>query len=236
MATLHETAYPRLKPDPTAKELEEIYTPTAAEIAFAKQLTTQPGPQLAVLIHLKLFQRLGYFTLLADVPERIRKHIAKAARLGRVLDTDQLERYDASGSQRRHMPQLRQFIGVRPLDKSGLAWLDTVATGAAQTKHTIPDIVNVLLEELVHHRYELPGFRTLELAAIGARERVNLGYYRSISHALTPAQARARPAHQQGSSVLPAAHPHAAAVGRPAASHRCAGAQAQAVPCNGSGL
>lgn len=170
MATLHETAYPRLKPDPTAKELEEIYTPTAAEIAFAKQLTTQPGPQLAVLIHLKLFQRLGYFTLLADVPERIRKHIAKAARLGRVLDTDQLERYDASGSQRRHMPQLRQFIGVRPLDKSGLAWLDTVATGAAQTKHTIPDIVNVLLEELVHHRYELPGFRTLELAAIGARE------------------------------------------------------------------
>ena len=85
MATLHETAYPRLKPDPTAKELEEIYTPTAAEIAFAKQLTTQPGPQLAVLIHLKLFQRLGYFTVLADVPERIRKHIAKAARLGRVL-------------------------------------------------------------------------------------------------------------------------------------------------------
>ncbi len=187
MATLHETAYPRLKPDPTAKELEEIYTPTAAEIAFAKQLTTQPGPQLAVLIHLKLFQRLGYFTVLAEVPERIRKHIAKAARLGRVLDTDQLERYDASGSQRRHMPQLRQFIGVHPLDKSGLAWLDTVATGAAQTKHTIPDIVNVLLEELVHHRYELPGFRTLELAAIGARERVNLGYYRSISHALTPA-------------------------------------------------
>lgn len=51
MATLHETAYPRLKPDPTAKELEEIYTPTSAEIAFAKQLTTQPGPQLAVLIH-----------------------------------------------------------------------------------------------------------------------------------------------------------------------------------------
>ncbi|MCM5614814.1 DUF4158 domain-containing protein, partial [Xanthomonas hortorum pv. pelargonii] len=87
MATLHETAYPRLKPDPTAKELEEIYTPTAAEIAFAKQLTTQPGPQLAVLIHLKLFQRLGYFTVLAEVPERIRKHIAKAARLGRVLDT-----------------------------------------------------------------------------------------------------------------------------------------------------
>lgn len=70
--------YRRLKPDPTAKELEEVYTPTAAEIAFAKHLTTQPGPELAVLIHLKLFQRLGYFTVLAEVPERIRKQ-----RLGR---------------------------------------------------------------------------------------------------------------------------------------------------------
>ena len=46
MATLHETAYPRLKPDPTAKELEEIYTPTAAEIAFAKQLTTRSLPEI----------------------------------------------------------------------------------------------------------------------------------------------------------------------------------------------
>lgn len=43
MATLHETAYPRLKPDPTAKELAEIYTPTDAEIAFVRSITKVRG-------------------------------------------------------------------------------------------------------------------------------------------------------------------------------------------------
>ena len=48
MATLHETAYPRLKPDPTAKELAEIYTPTDAEIAFVRSITKVPTTQLAI--------------------------------------------------------------------------------------------------------------------------------------------------------------------------------------------
>lgn len=186
MATVQETAYPRLKPDPTAKELEEIYTPTPTELTFVRDITTQPTTQLAVLIHLKLFQRLGYFTQLVEVPERIRQHIAQAAGLRRALKLGRLESYDTSGGKQRHVAQLRQFLGVRPLSKDGAVWLDTVALSAAQTKHVIPDIVNVLLEELVHHRYELPGFRTLELAAIRAREQVHEGYFRSIGQALAP--------------------------------------------------
>ena len=59
MATLHETAYPRLKSDPSAKELEEIYAPTAAELRFVRKITTQPTTQLAVLIHLKLLLTLN---------------------------------------------------------------------------------------------------------------------------------------------------------------------------------
>ncbi|RXU29223.1 hypothetical protein, partial [Pseudomonas syringae] len=68
MATLHETAYPRLKPDPTAKELDEIYTPSGGEVRLARSMATQPTPQLAVLIHQMMFQRLGYLGLLAQVP------------------------------------------------------------------------------------------------------------------------------------------------------------------------
>lgn len=52
------------------------------------------------------------------------------------------------------------------MDKAGSPWLDTVATAAAQTKHTIPDTVNVLLKELVHHRYELPGFPSADSAVM----------------------------------------------------------------------
>ncbi|MBU0790724.1 MAG: Tn3 family transposase, partial [Gammaproteobacteria bacterium] len=63
----------------------------------------------------------------------------------------------------------------------------TVAETAAQTKHIVPDIVNVMLEELVHHRYELPAFSTLERLAIAAREQVHDTHYRQIADALTPA-------------------------------------------------
>src|SRR3546814_271867 len=65
--------------------------------------------------------------------------------------------------------------------------LATVAETAAQTKHSVPDIVNVMLEELVHHRYELPAFSTLERLAIAAREQVHDTHYRQITDALTPA-------------------------------------------------
>ncbi|QYF42650.1 Tn3-like element TnXax1 family transposase (plasmid) [Xanthomonas citri pv. citri] len=50
----------------------------------------------------------------------------------------------------------------------------------------MPDIVNVMLEELVHHRFELPAFSTLERIAIAARERVHDAHYRQIADALSP--------------------------------------------------
>ncbi|WP_125077094.1 Tn3 family transposase [Pseudoxanthomonas sp. SGT-18] len=186
MATLHETAYPRLKPDPSAKELAEIYTPTASELRFAKRIATQPVTQLAVLMHLKLFQRLGYFVRLAEVPERIRLHIAQATGLRRALSAKQLNQYDTSGGKRAHMVRLREYLKVRALDTAGRAWLATVAETAAQTKHVIPDIVNVMLEELIHHRFELPAFSALERMAIRAREQVHELYFRQIAQALTP--------------------------------------------------
>ena len=58
MTTLHETAYPRLKPDPTAKELQEIYTPTEAERLCVAAIATGSATRLALLLHLKLFQNL----------------------------------------------------------------------------------------------------------------------------------------------------------------------------------
>ena len=186
MTTLYETAYPRLKPDPTAKELQEVYSPTEAERTCVAGIATGPATRLALLLHLKLFQRLGYFTTLAEVPERIVQHVAQAVGMLRV-PTDRLARYDASGAKRGHLAQLRNFLNVRPLDDAGRDWLYGVALTTVQTKHIVPDIVNVMLEELVHHRYELPAFSTLERIAIAAREVIHDTLYRQIADALTPA-------------------------------------------------
>lgn len=187
MTTLHETAYPRLKPDSTRKDMESFYTPKDEELAFVDAIAVRPLSRLAILIHLKLFQRLGYFTLIADVPEPIIRHIALAVGYRPVKLLEDLATYDTSGAKRGHLARLRDFFGVRALDADGRTWLAAVAETAAETKHTIPDILNVMLEELVHHRYELPAFSTIERLAINARERVHERYYGQIADALTPA-------------------------------------------------
>lgn len=186
MASLHESAYPRLKPDPTAKELQEIYTPNAEEFAFAADMVRRPIARLALLIQMKLFQRLGYFTPLSDVPEQIREHIARACGFVRIPVDAEFTQYDGSGTRQLHRKALRAYFNVRSLGPDGRQWLQGVAEVTAQTKNTVIDVINVLLEELVHHRYELPAFGTLHEIAEHGREKVHRHYYETIATALTP--------------------------------------------------
>lgn len=63
---------------------------------------------------MKTFQRLGYFVVLQDVPPLIVTHIAN--KLG-VRDSElELKRYDPSGSRRRHMQIVRDYLGVKRYD------------------------------------------------------------------------------------------------------------------------
>lgn len=186
MTTLHETAYPRLKPDPSPKELAEVYTPTREELAFVAAIVKRPAPRVAVLMHLKLFQRLGYFIRLVDVPEAIREHIVVHAGVVRSPTSIDLKRFEASGSRPKILAALRRYLDVKPVDEAGAAWLEHVAETAAETKHAIADIINVLLEELVHHRYELPAFSTLDRLAFRSREKINHQHFIGIAEQLTP--------------------------------------------------
>lgn len=185
MTSLHETAYPRLKAEPTPKELADLYTPTAEEREFVASQVRQSTARLAFLIHFKLFQRLGYFVRLTDVPAPILQHIAQTSGLRRLPPRTQLEAYDDSGAQRRHMKLLRTHLNVRAMDEAGNHWLRQVAETAAETKHSVEDIINVMLEELVRQRYELPGFSTLERVAMAAREKVTTHYCQQITQALS---------------------------------------------------
>lgn len=99
-----------------------------------------------------------------------------------------LQAYDDSGSKSIHQRHLREFVGLRLLGQDGNAWLEAEALKSAQTKQELPDIINVLLEELVHHRYELPTFSSLSRLASRARLRVNDEIYPRIATALSDSQ------------------------------------------------
>ena len=99
-----------------------------------------------------------------------------------------LKTYDESGSKSIHQRLLREYVGLRVLGADGQAWLEEQAVKVAQTKQELPDLINVLLEELLHHRYELPGFVTLSRAATRARTRVNDEIQRRIASACNDKQ------------------------------------------------
>ncbi|MBC7701474.1 Tn3 family transposase [Aquabacterium sp.] len=181
MTALYETAYPQLKSDPSPQELRHIYTPTDDELMFVSRIAKRPLVRTAALMHLKLFQRLGYFMRLIEVPQPIRDHVAKHAGVAKAPTLAELKTFEISGSRIKIVKSLRSFLNVRPLEATGSAWLEQVAQDAAQTKHAVADIINVMLEELVHHRYELPAFSTLDRAAFKAREKSNSRSFAAIT-------------------------------------------------------
>jgi hypothetical protein len=87
-------------------------------------------------------------------PLVIREHIAQQAGMAVRPTQKDLKQFESSGSYRIMLKALRKHLNVRPLAVADLAWLEVVAAAAADTKHAVADMINVMLEELVHHRYE----------------------------------------------------------------------------------
>ena len=185
MTQLHETAYPRLNAAPTEQDLEEVYTPTPDEISFIDKTAKRPTIRMAAFLYLKLFQRLGYFIRLKDIPTTIRQHIIAQAGYPRPPRLAELLQFDRSTGRERLVESLRIFLNVRPLNPESRAWLQHIAETAADNRHVVADIINVMLEELVHHRYELPGFTVLDRLAIEAREKIHEVHFASITNQLS---------------------------------------------------
>src|SRR5713101_623855 len=183
MPSIQDTAYPRLRSQVTQRELTEIYTPTAEELALARQVTKGASAQLGFLVLLKTFQRLGYFVTLSTVPPSIVAHVARCA--GILAAMVDLGGYDDAGSRRRHLQVIREHLRVRPYGRSARHVIVQVMEEAARTKDDLADLINVAIEELIRQQWELPAFSTLQRAARHVRALVARRYYRLIAQALS---------------------------------------------------
>ena len=122
---------------------------------------------------------------MGEVPMPIIVHVCRKLRVARPT-REQLDRYDESGEKGRHFRQVLEFLNLRQLDAPAEAWLAERALDAARTKQELPDIINVLLEELVSKGYVLPGFTFLDKLARSSREAVNSAIYERVFLALKP--------------------------------------------------
>jgi len=188
MTAIHETAYPRIRSNVTDKELMELYTPSHEQLEFANRNTREPVSRLGLLILLKTFQRLGYFPTLSQVPQPVIWHIACCADLTEAVAS--MENYEGTGSRRKHMPAIRELLGVIAFKDGGEQVMNAALVEACYTKDVLADIINAAIEELIRQRYELPGFSTLHRAAMEARARINGDFYQNIYDSLPPEQKR----------------------------------------------
>lgn len=182
MTSLQDTAYPRLSHQLTTKALMTVYTPTPEERVLADGITRSRVANVGFLVLLKTYQRLGYPVLMKDVPASIIRQVSTTATV--TVSAEALDNYDRSGSRRRHLKVVRDYLGVTAYGEAAQRVMVEAMTTAAQTKHDLADLINVAIEALVKAKFELPAFSTLVRQAFHARAAVTQGFYEQVYQAL----------------------------------------------------
>jgi polysaccharide pyruvyl transferase WcaK-like protein len=120
--------------------------------------------------------------MLRQIPKLVIQHIARCTELEAAVP--KLDSCEKMRARARHLPRIRDFLGVKEFGTAGEQIMNQALIEACQTRDIIADIVNMAIENLVRQRYELPGFTTLLRAANRARLEVNSGLYRTVAGSL----------------------------------------------------
>lgn len=181
MATLNDTAYPRLSRQIPHADLQRIYLLSHPERSWLDQHKYPDAVKLETAVMLKCFQRLGYFPAREDVPSRVVTFISDSV-FGETHGDVVLHQRQS----RRIKDAIRRYLNVQVYAKSEHSqWLYTFACEMAQTKESTVDIINAMTEQLVRDSIELPAFSTLKCIAVKARSSSLNSIYQRVSEALS---------------------------------------------------
>jgi hypothetical protein len=81
MTSIERTAYPRFKRLISARELHLFFSPTGEEVAWAAEGTDSYEHQLALLVALKSYQRMGCFPKRDEVPDVVADFVRRVVEL-----------------------------------------------------------------------------------------------------------------------------------------------------------
>ncbi|MCP6760080.1 MAG: Tn3 family transposase, partial [Fischerella sp. CENA71] len=180
MTLIDRTAYPKFKQYPDPKELAELYTPTSAEIKFAKSRTKSHEGFLCFMVMLKSFQRLGYFPHPECVPNAVIKHLRSCLKLQSWVKAIPSQRQGYT-----YQRAIRSYLGVKQYDKTAQKLIAILVAQQAEVKDHPADLINVAIEELVKERYELPAFGTLDRLIGHIRTFVNNRLFGRVNNGLS---------------------------------------------------
>jgi hypothetical protein len=164
LPSIQDTTYPRIKSNLTEKELDEVYTPQRAEIAWTEEKS-------------KGTLQLGFLKRVDKIPEVIVRHIANKVLLPFPTKKD-WQQYSESRTAKRHFRFVWDYLQIRPFCQEGQKVMIDTMNKLAYSKDDPADLINAAIEELIHQKYELPVYNTLKDAANDVRKRS----YRVIYH------------------------------------------------------
>lgn len=186
MTSIRRTAYPRFQLHLTDPELEVIYQPTEEELHFVRTNARGDAQQLTLLLLLKCHQHLGYTPSLALIPESIRRYLCHQLAFPADTPIEKAER-----TVHRYRQFARAFLDISPYAQGGAAVVESATREAAYTMSDPADLINVAIEQLIHHRYELPAFSTLDRQANHIRHEVHQALYARVTSQLNEEQCQA---------------------------------------------
>jgi len=165
-----KTVYPRLAGTIGDDELALHFTPTEEELEFTAKTARSAGSRLSLLVWLKLFQKLHRFPGSGEVPRAIIDHLRIYLRIGEGVA---FECNDPFQRARQHHA-IREYTGVKTWSKQARHLAVEAGHEAALVMARPADITNAIIAALIHARFELPAFPTLERLT---------GHVRALAHA-----------------------------------------------------
>lgn len=132
---------------------------------------------------MKTFQCLNYFVPISDVPQVIIKHIAKVSEQ-ELPDIEKWDSYHRTGTGKRQISMIREYRKVKMFDNRARQMMLVAMENAAIEKDAKSDIMNIAMDELVKHSYELPAFSTLVKAADHVHAAAYRALYQFVSNSL----------------------------------------------------
>jgi hypothetical protein len=150
-STPSRVIYPEL-PDPlTPGGLQQLFSPSFDERKWAPSVARIPVSQVALLVHLKIFQTIGRFLPAAEVPLTAIEHVAR--RMGVETGTNLIF---SDRTLYRHRPVILKRLNVVSWGPEARTLAETTMRRTAHARTDPADIINSAIDALIRHGFELP--------------------------------------------------------------------------------
>jgi hypothetical protein len=175
--------YPEL-PDPlTPDDLHRLFSPSYDERKWASTVARTPASQVALLVQLKIFQTIGRFRRVTDIPAIVFDHVARqlGVEFGPAFVHPDRTLY-------RHRPAVLKRLGVTAWGAVAREIAQSTMIKTAKARTDPADIINAAVDALIRHRFELPALIALRRLAGTAHSKVNAAQWGAVCARLDEAK------------------------------------------------